>query len=423
MKDQLESLVTEMIKKGILFTDAVTEFEKKFIKQMLDKNKGNHSKAAVELGIHRNTLSRKVDEVSLLIDWPRRKKRALPLNRWRMPSDKTQLLPPNIQFSMRHANVSRGPEGARRRAGIGWIGSLTEIRAGARGRATGNSAPCPSILLACRRSGVMYRAVNGGMRRLRLCLGLIGNRIGIKRSIHRQHQAGSGGVRRDGPIEVHGVARAQIGDFGLRGILHFNVPSSGLGFGSVEDIDPNEVGVGSGILFNAVHKSRQTQPFAPSKHPRFSAPFPAEFQRERHFIVSVLVGVASLDGDFHRRHFKSVRGIYAGSGLRKDIRKPLVVTVEVDVGALEKRIDVSAGRVLRRLRQGNRAGNVPGGAIEIRRRGIDVGQAQTVEGVHIGGVALGGGLKSGDGVGIILALKATNPMALLKSARLGSTYA
>ncbi len=74
MKDQLESLVTEMITKGILFTDAVSEFEKKFIKQILEKNNGNHSKAAVALGIHRNTLSRKVDELDLN-HRPKRRKR------------------------------------------------------------------------------------------------------------------------------------------------------------------------------------------------------------------------------------------------------------------------------------------------------------------------------------------------------------
>ena len=65
MKDQLESLVNQMIEHGILFTDAVSEFEKRFIKRMLEKTNGNHSKAAVELGIHRNTLSRKVDELGL----------------------------------------------------------------------------------------------------------------------------------------------------------------------------------------------------------------------------------------------------------------------------------------------------------------------------------------------------------------------
>jgi len=65
VKEQLESLVNQMIERGILFTDAVSEFEKRFIKRMLEKNEGNHSKAAVALGIHRNTLSRKVDDLGL----------------------------------------------------------------------------------------------------------------------------------------------------------------------------------------------------------------------------------------------------------------------------------------------------------------------------------------------------------------------
>jgi DNA-binding NtrC family response regulator len=54
-----------MIERGILYTEAVSEFEKRFIKRMLEKNKGNHSKAAMALGIHRNTLSRKVEDLGL----------------------------------------------------------------------------------------------------------------------------------------------------------------------------------------------------------------------------------------------------------------------------------------------------------------------------------------------------------------------
>ena len=65
MKDQLEFLVNQMIEHGILYTEAVSEFEKRFIKRMLEKNNGNHSKAAVALGIHRNTLSRKVEDLGL----------------------------------------------------------------------------------------------------------------------------------------------------------------------------------------------------------------------------------------------------------------------------------------------------------------------------------------------------------------------
>jgi DNA-binding protein Fis len=50
-----------MVERGILLEEAVTEFEKKFIKRALECAKGNQSRAAKLLGIHRNTLSRKVD--------------------------------------------------------------------------------------------------------------------------------------------------------------------------------------------------------------------------------------------------------------------------------------------------------------------------------------------------------------------------
>jgi Fis family transcriptional regulator, factor for inversion stimulation protein len=65
VKDQLESLVGQMVEKGIMLDEAVTEFEKKFIKRVLENLKGNQSRAARVLGIHRNTLSRKVGEYKL----------------------------------------------------------------------------------------------------------------------------------------------------------------------------------------------------------------------------------------------------------------------------------------------------------------------------------------------------------------------
>ena len=60
MKDQLEGLVSQMVERGILFDEAVGEFEKRFIKRVLDRVDGNQSRAAHLLGIHRNTLSRKL---------------------------------------------------------------------------------------------------------------------------------------------------------------------------------------------------------------------------------------------------------------------------------------------------------------------------------------------------------------------------
>ena len=62
MRELLERLVDEMITKGIRFDDAQREFEKRFITQALGSTDGNLSKAADLLGIHRNTLSRKMSE-------------------------------------------------------------------------------------------------------------------------------------------------------------------------------------------------------------------------------------------------------------------------------------------------------------------------------------------------------------------------
>ena len=60
MRDQLEALVGQMVDRGILFDEAVNEFEKRFIKRALDSSNGNQTRAARLLGIHRNTLSRKI---------------------------------------------------------------------------------------------------------------------------------------------------------------------------------------------------------------------------------------------------------------------------------------------------------------------------------------------------------------------------
>jgi DNA-binding NtrC family response regulator len=65
MKDQLEHLVAEMVGKGVRYEDALREFEKRFITQALQKMDGNLGKAADLLGMHRNTLSRKVTEYRL----------------------------------------------------------------------------------------------------------------------------------------------------------------------------------------------------------------------------------------------------------------------------------------------------------------------------------------------------------------------
>jgi Fis family transcriptional regulator, factor for inversion stimulation protein len=65
MREQLERLVEEMVTKGIHFDDAAREFEKRFIAHVLAKADGNLCKAADVLGMHRNTLSRKLQEYRL----------------------------------------------------------------------------------------------------------------------------------------------------------------------------------------------------------------------------------------------------------------------------------------------------------------------------------------------------------------------
>jgi len=61
----LDQLVTEMVTRGLHYTDAQREFEKRFISCVIEKNDGNLCKAADTLGVHRNTLTRKVKEFKI----------------------------------------------------------------------------------------------------------------------------------------------------------------------------------------------------------------------------------------------------------------------------------------------------------------------------------------------------------------------
>ena len=65
MRSELDALISRMHEGGILYTEAVREFRKAFIATVLRENNGNQSKAARELGMHRNTLSRTVSALEL----------------------------------------------------------------------------------------------------------------------------------------------------------------------------------------------------------------------------------------------------------------------------------------------------------------------------------------------------------------------
>ena len=57
---RLASLIEEMLEGQILLDEALSEFEKLYIQKALAKHKEHLSKTASVLGIHRNTLSKRV---------------------------------------------------------------------------------------------------------------------------------------------------------------------------------------------------------------------------------------------------------------------------------------------------------------------------------------------------------------------------
>ena len=65
MKRELDSLVTQMHSSGVHYGEAVREFKKQYLREVLVAHRGNQCKAAAELGMHRNTLSRLMAELSL----------------------------------------------------------------------------------------------------------------------------------------------------------------------------------------------------------------------------------------------------------------------------------------------------------------------------------------------------------------------
>jgi DNA-binding NtrC family response regulator len=65
ISERLERLVEEMVDKGVQFDDAVHEFEKRFIARVLGRCSGSLTKTADALGMHRNTLTRKMAEYKI----------------------------------------------------------------------------------------------------------------------------------------------------------------------------------------------------------------------------------------------------------------------------------------------------------------------------------------------------------------------
>jgi DNA-binding NtrC family response regulator len=62
VREKLESLIQEMLDRGVVYEDARQEFEKVFITRALQRTKGSVGDAAELLGLHRNTVARKMAE-------------------------------------------------------------------------------------------------------------------------------------------------------------------------------------------------------------------------------------------------------------------------------------------------------------------------------------------------------------------------
>ncbi len=65
MKRELDILVVQMHSAGVSYTEAVRNFKRRYIYEVLAHHKGNQCKAAEELGMHRNTLSRTLAELDM----------------------------------------------------------------------------------------------------------------------------------------------------------------------------------------------------------------------------------------------------------------------------------------------------------------------------------------------------------------------
>lgn len=65
MHKLLDQLVSEMVARGVHYEDARREFDKRFVTTVINRADGNLCKAADTLGVHRNTLTRKIKELKI----------------------------------------------------------------------------------------------------------------------------------------------------------------------------------------------------------------------------------------------------------------------------------------------------------------------------------------------------------------------
>lgn len=66
MRERMGTLIDLMLDGQILLTEAIAEFEKIYIEKALERNANHLSNTATALGIHRNTLTKRVTEYDAL---------------------------------------------------------------------------------------------------------------------------------------------------------------------------------------------------------------------------------------------------------------------------------------------------------------------------------------------------------------------
>ncbi|MGB7207330.1 MAG: helix-turn-helix domain-containing protein [Pyrinomonadaceae bacterium] len=75
IRERMEIMVNELLDGRILLDEAINEFEKLYIQNALSRNSDHVSKTAAALGIHRNTLSKRLVTYKTPKTRPQSKKR------------------------------------------------------------------------------------------------------------------------------------------------------------------------------------------------------------------------------------------------------------------------------------------------------------------------------------------------------------
>ena len=73
MKERFDGLIDQLLQSNIFLPQAIELLERSMIQRALEQSGGNQCAASKQLGIHRNTLQRKMQEYELEIGRPRRK--------------------------------------------------------------------------------------------------------------------------------------------------------------------------------------------------------------------------------------------------------------------------------------------------------------------------------------------------------------